>query len=315
MQHTRSASLTVTDFTPVPRQPRKDGWTPTRQRAFIAHLAATGSVTAATSSVGLSTTQAYRLRAAPGAGEFASAWDAALDCGIAALKALALDRAVNGVPVTPIWRGEARATYMRHDNRLMMSMLRHYDRPLPAGTVGGKKGGGAAVTIDLATLVTSDFPEQVMPVDLTERLFQNAVVTTLDKGAHLQFKMRALAILKSWRGHQGTIDDVIDSVAEEIVEAEVRYAGLKRDIARGPAGYREDARRCNQASYWRPLSTYALLQAARIRVALGLPSLPLTQGDERTQISPDTTAREHAALEPYRRRLLEKEQTGDAVTG
>ena len=34
-------------FTPVPRKPRHDGWTPERQRAFIEALADTGSVTRA----------------------------------------------------------------------------------------------------------------------------------------------------------------------------------------------------------------------------------------------------------------------------
>lgn len=31
------------EFTPVPRKPRHDGWTPERQKAFIAALADTGA--------------------------------------------------------------------------------------------------------------------------------------------------------------------------------------------------------------------------------------------------------------------------------
>lgn len=35
------------EFTPVPRKPRHDGWTPERQKAFIEALADTGSVSRA----------------------------------------------------------------------------------------------------------------------------------------------------------------------------------------------------------------------------------------------------------------------------
>ncbi|HEX7712055.1 MAG TPA: hypothetical protein VF418_14075 [Sphingomonadaceae bacterium] len=65
-------------FHPVPLRKRQDGWTPLKQAEFVGMLAETGSVCAAARFVGLSRESAYRLRAKPGAEEFAAAWDAAL---------------------------------------------------------------------------------------------------------------------------------------------------------------------------------------------------------------------------------------------
>ena len=63
---------------PVPRKPRRDGWTPERQRAFIAALAELGCIEHAARSVGISVKSCYQLRRAPKAEGFAAAWDAAL---------------------------------------------------------------------------------------------------------------------------------------------------------------------------------------------------------------------------------------------
>ena len=60
------------DFTPIPRRYRHDGWTPERQRAFIAALAETGSVKHAARRVGMSTDGAYQLRRQKGADSFAA---------------------------------------------------------------------------------------------------------------------------------------------------------------------------------------------------------------------------------------------------
>jgi len=70
------------DFRPVLRH---DGWPPERQRAFIDALADTGSVKHAAKVVNMSSEDAYYLRRQPGAEEFAAAWLAALDHGIARL--------------------------------------------------------------------------------------------------------------------------------------------------------------------------------------------------------------------------------------
>jgi hypothetical protein len=63
---------------PVPLRHRGDGWTPCRQREFLAVLARTRSIAGAAAAVGLSRTAAYRLRHHPAARDFAAAWDAAL---------------------------------------------------------------------------------------------------------------------------------------------------------------------------------------------------------------------------------------------
>src|SRR4051812_13636905 len=70
---------TLPAFAPVPRQRnRRDGWTPERQRGFVACLAQCGSVRAAANAVGMTPEGAYPLPRQPGAAEFAAAWHAAL---------------------------------------------------------------------------------------------------------------------------------------------------------------------------------------------------------------------------------------------
>lgn len=151
----RAPAPNVPDFTPVPRRGRSDGWTEARQRAFIAMLAATGSVTVAVDSVGLSIGGVYKLRSEPGAASFVRAWSEALDAGVAALRTVAFDRAVNGVPVTLHYKGEQTATTTRYDNRLLMSLLRNYDRvaataPAPATANPGRANGSST---DTATIM------------------------------------------------------------------------------------------------------------------------------------------------------------------
>ena len=57
----------VPDFDPVPVRSRRDGWTVERQRAFMAALHATRSVSKAARAVGMSRETAYRLRERRGA--------------------------------------------------------------------------------------------------------------------------------------------------------------------------------------------------------------------------------------------------------
>ena len=68
----------VPAFTPVPLRYRRDGWTPTRQAAFLGALAETPCVAKAARKVGKSPESAYRLRGKPGAETFAAVWDAVL---------------------------------------------------------------------------------------------------------------------------------------------------------------------------------------------------------------------------------------------
>lgn len=65
-------------FSPVPVRYRRDGWTPQRQRAFIATLAGSGCVAGACCHVGKSAEAAYRLARRPDAAAFRAAWEAAL---------------------------------------------------------------------------------------------------------------------------------------------------------------------------------------------------------------------------------------------
>lgn len=64
----------VRHFTPVPLRTRRDGWTPTRQRNFLATLARTGRVVSAAQAVGLSVRSAYKLWHHPQAASFRAAW-------------------------------------------------------------------------------------------------------------------------------------------------------------------------------------------------------------------------------------------------
>jgi hypothetical protein len=64
-------------FTPVPLRARAGGWTADRQRAFIAALFETRSVTKACARIGAAKASAYRLYAHAGAGSFRAAWNAA----------------------------------------------------------------------------------------------------------------------------------------------------------------------------------------------------------------------------------------------
>lgn len=126
------------DFEPVPRKYRHDGWTPERQRAFIAALANTGSVTHACARINMATEGAYYLRRAPGADSFRAAWAAALDHGVQQLADLAIDRARDGVAVPIFHRGEQVGEKRWYNDRLLMFVLKHH---MP-NRYGGQIGGG-----------------------------------------------------------------------------------------------------------------------------------------------------------------------------
>ncbi|MGX7925912.1 hypothetical protein ACWPMX_04975 [Tsuneonella sp. HG094] len=111
-------------FDPVPRKPRHDGWTPERQRAFIAALADTGSVKRAAMHVNMSPEGAYYLRRQRGSEGFRRAWEAALDFGVQRLKDEAFDRALNG-QLSPVFVGGKLKGFRRVKNdRLLMFCLR-----------------------------------------------------------------------------------------------------------------------------------------------------------------------------------------------
>jgi hypothetical protein len=111
-------------FIPVPRlRMRRNGWSPARQRAFIAALAGCGSVARAARAVGMTSRSAYRLMDADGADSFAAAWDEAIEAGIERVRTDALERALNGAPVALFRRGKLVRVEQRRNDRLAIALL------------------------------------------------------------------------------------------------------------------------------------------------------------------------------------------------
>jgi hypothetical protein len=114
-------------FTPVPRkQPRHDGWTPERQKAFIEALADTGCVNIACRMVNMSQPSYYYLRRQPGAESFRAAADAAHTLGLEVVKDEAFDRAMHGQLVPVFVAGKLMGFRRKKNDRLLMFILRHY---------------------------------------------------------------------------------------------------------------------------------------------------------------------------------------------
>lgn len=119
--------MTHFPFTPVPsRTNRHDGWTPERQRGFIAALAQLGVVSAAAAQVGKSPKSAYALRTRAGADSFAAAWDEAVAAGCFRATTLAVDRAVKGIAVPVFYRGRQVGERRVYDDRLLIAALRRF---------------------------------------------------------------------------------------------------------------------------------------------------------------------------------------------
>ena len=117
------------EFTPVPMaRARHDGWTPQRQRMFIAALSATGTVNSAARSVGMTRMAAYNLRKREGAESFGQAWDLAIDSGRARVFDYAMDRALNGVTTLRLRLGGTIDISHGPDKALITTMLKS---PLP----------------------------------------------------------------------------------------------------------------------------------------------------------------------------------------
>ena len=121
-----------TSFIPVTTRARHDGWTPTRQHAFIAALAESGCVTEACAAVRISPKSAYALRARPDASTFRQAWDVALDYAIRKLGDVALSRALHGVANPIFYQGEQIGERRHFDEKLTMFLLR-YRNPVRYG--------------------------------------------------------------------------------------------------------------------------------------------------------------------------------------
>ena len=112
-------------FDPVPTRARADGWTPERQRRFIAQLARTGIVAVAAREVGMGQTSAYNLRRRKGAESFAAAWDDALDEGRLRAFDVAMSAALHGTMKPRFYRGRFTGTVVHdYDTSLTLAALR-----------------------------------------------------------------------------------------------------------------------------------------------------------------------------------------------
>ena len=113
-------------FTPVPLRGRRDGWTPERQRAFIAAIAGGMPSNHAARAVGMSKQTAHALRSRPGAESFAAAWDEAARRGKAARGKDVSERtcaAIEGVRTPVRYRGRVVGFRTRYDNRHLVRLL------------------------------------------------------------------------------------------------------------------------------------------------------------------------------------------------
>ena len=115
------------DWVPVFRRPRSDGWTPNRQRDFIAALADDGRVSYAARQVGMSENSCHRLRRSPGGENFANAWEVARRHASQRLIDIAFDRVIDGTD-EPVFdrQGNRIGRRMRQNDRLHMFLLRAY---------------------------------------------------------------------------------------------------------------------------------------------------------------------------------------------
>ncbi len=111
----------------MPLRARRDGWTPERQRRFIALLAETRCPARAARAVGLSRESAYRLRGRPGGESFAAAWNAALRSRRPEPAGpTARQRAFEGVLVPVTYRGRKVGERRKYDGRLAALLMRHF---------------------------------------------------------------------------------------------------------------------------------------------------------------------------------------------
>jgi hypothetical protein len=112
-------------FAPAPHKaPRRNSITAERQRAFVAHLAATGIVAEAARHIGASLEALYKLRQKSGAEGFAAAWDAAVDRGVMRIEHGALARAIEGAERPIVSSGKLLGWYRVHNEALVMFLLR-----------------------------------------------------------------------------------------------------------------------------------------------------------------------------------------------
>lgn len=151
-----AAAPTLSDCAPLEPPEAARRWSRDRQVAFLHHLAASHSVAAAARSVGMSRQSAYRLRARLRGEPFDRAWAAAFDCAFNALAHAAMERALYGVEVPHLHKGEVVHVSRRFDERLTLGLLRMRHALLPAP---------ASPMSDASAYERNDFPGLVERVE------------------------------------------------------------------------------------------------------------------------------------------------------
>jgi hypothetical protein len=117
--------IAIPFFTPVPlRRSRKDGWTPARQRIFLAALAATGMVSRAARAAGMGVTSAYNLRRRKGAESFAAAWSVVEEAAREEALERVMEAARHGTIHLRFYAGRFVGTAHRYDHRTSVAALR-----------------------------------------------------------------------------------------------------------------------------------------------------------------------------------------------
>lgn len=220
------------DFEPVPRKTnRHDGWTPERQKAFIAALADTGSVRRAARMVNMSQANAYTLRRAAGAESFRRAWDAALDFGLARLKDEAFTRALEGELIPVFDRGKLMGYRRKRNDALLMFCLRHYGQDAngkrttinyfsarAAAGAGAGEAGAAASTTTVRTVITGDGgggESAAVRDDRAAAALESFAGVTLDAEAQAAIT----AALEACAARQAAADAQIDRGGEAAIDA------------------------------------------------------------------------------------------------
>ncbi|MDX3885722.1 MAG: hypothetical protein QHC65_14975 [Sphingomonas sp.] len=113
---------------PATALPRRDGWTPERQRAFLEAVAEGHTVEAACRIVGLSVASAYAFRRRANGAAFALGWQAAALQAREKLADILLSRAIDGQVETVTRANGDVIERHRFDNRLATAMLTRMDR-------------------------------------------------------------------------------------------------------------------------------------------------------------------------------------------
>lgn len=120
-----SAKIIIPHFEPVPMaRSRKDGWTPARQRIFLAALSTYGLVSRAAKAAEMGVTSAYNLRKRKGAESFAAAWDQVERAARDRALSYVIEHAMHGETRPRFYRGRFVGTVHRVDQKVALAAVR-----------------------------------------------------------------------------------------------------------------------------------------------------------------------------------------------